>query len=136
MYWDFTFFAYFHNINANKNESLGSRTLPMALFPATIGTQNRLVRLHSVFATDVVGAPVTVQLIDLTLGGVPLTNGVLTGNSLSPIEVVSSVPGIPVGNAPGSLWTIGAPHIYELNVVTPMGVKCILSSAWVSVDYV
>ena len=135
-YWDFTFFAFVHTINANKNESLGMRTIPVDLFPASIGAQNRLIRLHAVFATDVVGAPVTIQLLDVTLGGVPLTNSVLTGNSLSPIEQVSPLPGIPVTNAPGGLFTIGAPHILELDVVTPAGVKCILSGAWVSVDYV
>ena len=136
MYWAFTFFAFVHRVNANMSESLGVRTLPMALFPATLNGLNRLVRLHAVFNTDQVGADATVRLIDLTLGGIPLTNATLVGNGLAPFERVSASPGIPVNNAPGGLYTIGAPHLIEVQVVTPAGIRCDLSGAWVSVDYV
>ena len=135
-YWDFTFFAFAHTIDPSKQESLGIRTLPMDLFPATLGGLNRVVRLHAILATDVIGANVTARLDDITLG-VPttITNSTLTYNGLAPAEQESALPGLPVADAPGSLYVTGAPHLYQLTIITPPGVKCILSGAWVSVDY-
>jgi len=135
-YWDFTFFAFVHTIDPNKTESLGVRTLPMDLFPATIGALTRVVRLHVVMQTDVVGANVTAQLVDISqMVPTIITNSTLTMNGLAPVELESALPGLPVADAPGSLYVTGSPHLYELNITTPAGVKCILSSAWVSVDY-
>lgn len=135
-YWDFTFFAFVHTINANQTESLGIRTLPMDVFPATLGGLNRVVRLHAIMATDVIGANVTARLIDISqMVPTTITNSTLTYNGLAPAEQESALPGLPVADAPGSLYVTGAPHLYELNITTPPGVKCILSGAWVSVDY-
>lgn len=132
---NFALFAFVHTINASKTESLGVRTLPMNLFPATLGGLTRVVRLRATLATNVIGADVTASLVDISqMVPTTITNSTLTHNGLAPTEVESPLPGLPVADAPGSLYVTGS-HLYQLTITTPPGVKCILSGAWVSVDY-
>jgi hypothetical protein len=128
LHWELPLFAGVFVAQQVVPVRLATRTMELNAFPAVVRGLARTLRLHAILEGNG-----TLVWTDIS-GPMPIiiTGATLPVSSPSPQAVVSV--GLPVADAPGSIW-LTANHLYELTLVASAG-TCVCSGAWLTVDYI